>query len=139
MFGLPNRCTNRLTHSLPSTIGVPLGVVTANATASGPLSARIAARRPAISSSAASQLIGTQPGSSASFGFVRRSGRSSRFGLAVSSGIALPFAHSAPPVGCPGSGSTASRRSPSTTETEPQCDLQSVQYPGIRRVPAEPA
>lgn len=132
VLGLPKDCTNRLTHSLPSTIGVPLGVVTANATDSGPLSSRISASLPAISSSASSQPTRTQPGSAASLGFVRFSGCSSRFGLATSSGIALPFAHSAPPLGCPSSGSTASRRSRSTTETEPQCDLQSVQYPGTR-------
>ena len=61
-------------------------------------------------------------------GVVRRNGRVSRNGLATSSGAARPFAHSAPPVGCPGSGSTRTKWPPSSISfSDPQRDRHSVQ------------
>ena len=129
MFGLPKVRMNRSTQSIPSEIGVPLGDVTENATASGPLSRRISSNRPAISASASSHPICTQPGSSAVFGVVRRSGWVSRRGLCTISGAARPFGHNAAPVGCDGSGATESSRSPSTVYSAPQRERHNVQYP----------
>ncbi len=85
-----------------SLIGVPLGVVTPNATDSAPCSRRYMSSFDAISSSASSQLMHTQPGSSA------------------------PFRHIAWPVGCSRSGRTVNW-SLRTTLIVPQRERQSVQ------------
>ncbi|MCY1241184.1 hypothetical protein D9M72_540740 [compost metagenome] len=74
MLGLPKRRTKRSIQSMLSVNGVPLGVVTANTTDSAPLSALMAPRRCAVSASASSQPMRTQPGSASVLGLVRRIG-----------------------------------------------------------------
>ena len=75
------------------------GDADANTTDSGPEAAAIAVSREAIVSSASSQLIRSHAGSSAPFGAVRRSGCSTRSAWPTIAGAALPFTHSARPVG----------------------------------------
>ena len=75
------------------------GEADANTTDSGPDAAAIAVSRAATVSSASSQLIRSHPGSSAPCGAVRRSGCSTRSAWPTISGAALPFTHSAFPVG----------------------------------------
>ncbi len=127
MLGLPKRRTKRSIQSMLSDSGVPLGVVTANTTDSAPLSALMAPRRRAVSASASSQPMRTQPGSGSPLGRVRRMGCSTRCGLCTSSGAALPFMHMAWPVGCAVSGRTDTSMSPRTSLSVPQRERQSVQ------------
>ncbi len=112
---------------------MPAVVVTAKATASGPLSAAMRRSAAAVSSSASSQLMRCHPGSGSPFGRVRRRGNSSRSGASTSSGEARPLAQSALPVGCDGSGSSATSRPPSTTASQPQREVQRGQKAEMRR------
>src|SRR5262249_39583537 len=57
-----------------------------------------------------------------------------RSGASTKAGEARPFAHSALPVGCAGSGSIANSRPSSTTATQPQREAQSGQNAGTRRL-----
>ena len=74
-----------------------------------------------------------QPGSGSPFGRVRRSGNNRRSRASTSSGAARPLAQSALPVGCDGSGSSATSRPSSTTASHPQRETQSGQNAGMRR------
>lgn len=87
----------------------------------------MAPRRAAISSNAASQEIGTQPGSAEPFGVVRLSGWVRRRDEWASSGAARPLAQTARPVGWVGSGATLISRPFSTVLSVPQRERQSVQ------------
>lgn len=114
------------------------GDATLKTTLSAPCSAFNALSRLAVRSSASSQPIRSHPGSPAPLGRVRLRGWTSRSGWYTSSGAARPFAHSARPVGCPRSGSRATKRPSSTTATDPHRETQSAQYPWIRSVSAMP-
>src|SRR3954463_6291551 len=126
-LGLPNARLRRTTQSTESDIADVDGEALPNTTASGPDCSAIAVSFVAIVSSASSQLIGSQPGSGAPFGAVRRRGRSSRSGWLTISGAALPLTHSACPVGCPGAGRKASNRPSSTVAVAPHRETHSGQ------------
>ena len=111
-------------------MAVPLGVVSAKATLSGPLSAAIRVICAAMVSSASSQLILTQPGSTSSLGRVRFIGYSSRSSLYTCSGAAWPLAHNARPVGCEGSASIRTNRPSFTIEKQPQRERHRAHHPG---------
>jgi hypothetical protein len=106
-FGLPNARRRRISQSIASDIAEVEGEVALNTTDSGPWSRASPRSRSAIVSSASSQVTRRQPGSPAPLGFVRLSGWSSRSGWYTISGAAFPFTHSAWPVGCDGSGCSA--------------------------------
>ena len=79
-LGLPNARLSRTTQSTESEIADVDGEALPNTTASGPDSSAIAVSLVAMVSSASSHSMGSQPGSAAPFGAVRRSGTSSRSG-----------------------------------------------------------
>src|SRR5918911_4154500 len=98
-LGLPNARRRRMIQSTESLSAEVDGDADPNTTDSGPDAAAIAVSRAAIVSSASSQPIRAHAGSSAPFGAVRRSGCSTRSAWPTIAGAALPFTHSAPPVG----------------------------------------
>ena len=132
MFGLPNARINRTTQSTASLIADVDGELELKPTACGPSLALIASSRSAMVSSAWSQVICSQPGSAASLGLVRRSGCSSRPECSMICGAALPFTHSALPVGWEGSGWRLSSLPSSTLARAPHRETHSGQYVGIR-------
>ena len=109
------------------TTAVPLGVVMAKATPSAPWRALIASRRSAVSLSASSQEMRTQPGSAAPFGRVRLIGHSSRSSLCTSSGAARPLGQILWPVGWLGSASMAISLPSSTWAVTPQRERHCAQ------------
>ncbi len=131
-FGLPNARRRRVIQSTESLIADVDGDADPNTTDSGPDAAAIAVSRVATVSSASSQLIRSQAGSSAPFGAVRRSGCSTRSACPTIAGAALPFTHNARPVGCPASGSSAAKRPSTVTAVAPHRETHSAQNVGVR-------
>ena len=78
MFGVPNACISRRTKTRESPMAVVDGEDWLKATACGPSRSAMRRMAAAVSSSAASQEISSQPGSGSPFGRVRRNGRVSR-------------------------------------------------------------
>ena len=101
-----------------------------NATHSGPWSLASARSRDATMSSASSQLMRCQPGSAAPLGLVRLRGWSSRSAWLTISGAALPFTHSAAPVGCDGSGRRATNAPSVIVASTPHRDTHKAQNVG---------
>ena len=126
-FGLPKARCSRWIQSMQSTIAEVEGETELNTTDSAPWSRANAWRRSATVASASSQLMRCHPASAATFGLVRFTGCRRRSGCAVMSPAALPFTHSAFPVGCEGS-----RRSVNvpfaTVARAPQRDTHRGQY-----------
>ena len=131
-FGLPKARRRRVIQSTESLIAEVDGDAEANTTDSGPDAAAIALSRAAIVSSASSQVMRSHIGSSAPFGAVRRSGCSTRSAWPTIAGAALPFTHSARPVGWAGSGSSAVKRPSTVTAVAPQRETHSAQNVGVR-------
>ena len=105
----------------------------------GPLEAALDARqakatriRAATVASASSQPIRSHAGSPSPFGAVRRSGCSTRSECLTIAGAALPFTHSARPVGWPRSDSNAVKRPSTVTAVAPQRETHSAQNVGVR-------
>jgi hypothetical protein len=126
-------------QSTESLIADVEGDADANTTDSGPDAAAVAVSLAATTSSASSQLIRSHAGSSDPFGAVRRSGCSTRSAWLTIAGAALPFTHSARPVGWAGSGSSAVKCPSTVTAVAPQRDTQSAQNVGVRTVASLPS
>ena len=118
-------------QSTASLIAEVDGELELNATACGPSAALSVSNRSATVSSASSHVIGSHPGSAASFGLERRRGCSNRVGWSTMSGAAFPFRQSARPVGWDGSGRSATNFPSSTVARAPQRETHSGQYVGI--------